>query len=81
MFGVDATFALRDFYATLTTYQNPLLRNPRSGKSPVFLGPAFIHMQRRFEDYYTFFAGLLKLEPQLQCLKAYGTDRLFVHVS
>lgn len=31
-------------------------------------------MQRRFENYYTFFAGLLKLEPQLQCLKAYGTD-------
>lgn len=31
-------------------------------------------MQRRFEDYYTFFAGLLKLKPQLQCLKAYGTD-------
>ena len=30
-------------------------------------------MQRRFEDY-NFFAGLLKLEPQLQCLKAYGTD-------
>ena len=29
-------------------------------------------MQSQFEDY--FFAGLLKLEPQLQCLKAYGTD-------
>ena len=67
-------FELGDFCVTLTTYQNPLLRNPRSGKSPVFLDPAFIHMQRRFEDYYTFFADLLKLEPQLQCLKAYGTD-------
>ena len=67
-------FELGDFCVTLTTYQNPLLCNPRSGKSPVFLDPAFIHMQRRFEDYYTFFAGLLKLEPQLQCLKAYGTD-------
>ena len=65
MFGVDATFELGDFYVTLTTYQNPLLCNPRSGKSPMFLGPAFIHMQRRFEDYYTFFAGLLKLKPQL----------------
>ena len=38
----------------------------------MFLGPAFIHMQSQFEDY--FFAGLLKLEPQLQCLKVYGTD-------
>jgi len=55
VFGVDATFELGDFYVTLTTYLNPLLHNPRSGKSPVFLGPAFIHMQRRFEEYYTFF--------------------------
>ena len=73
-FGIDATFELGDFYVTLTRYQNPLLRNPHSGKSPVFLGPAFIHMQHRFEDYYTSFAGLLKLESQLQWQKAYGTD-------
>ena len=51
VFGVDATFELGDFYVTLTTYQNPLLCNLHSGKSPVFLGPAFIHMQRQFEDY------------------------------
>ena len=59
---------------SLDQYQNPLLCKPCSGKSPVFLGPAFIHMQRRFEDYYTFFAGVLKLDPQLQCLNMYGTD-------
>ena len=52
VFGIDATFELGDFYVTLTRYLNPLLRNPHSGKSPVFLGPAFIHMQHRFEDYF-----------------------------
>ena len=31
-------------------------------------------MQRRFEDYHTFFSCLLKLEPRLASLKAYGTD-------
>lgn len=57
-------------FVSLLRHLNPLLRNPRSGKLPVFLGPAFIHMQRCFEDYYPFFAGLLKLEPQLLSLKA-----------
>ena len=72
--GVDATFQLGDFYVTLVTYQNRMLINPCTGKPPVFIGPAFLHMQRRFEDYHTSFSCLLKLEPQLASLKAYGTD-------
>jgi hypothetical protein len=72
--GVDATFQLGDFYVTLTTYHNYMLINPRSKKPPVFIGPAFLHMERRCEDYHTFFSCLLKLKPQLASLKAYGTD-------
>ena len=49
--GVDATFQLSDFYVTLMTYHNPSLINPRTGKPPVFIGPAFLHMQRHFEHY------------------------------
>ena len=48
--------------------------NPPTGKPPVQLGPTFIHMERRFEDYYTFFTSLLKHEPRLSSLKAYCTD-------
>jgi hypothetical protein len=56
------------------TYHNRILVNPRTAKPPVFIGPAFLHMQRCFEDYHTFFPCLLKLEPRLSALKAYGTD-------
>ena len=31
-------------------------------------------MERRCEDYHTFFSGLLKIEPHMTSLKAYGTD-------
>ena len=71
---MDATFELGNFYVTLTTYRNPTLLGSRSQKAPVLLGPAFIHMQRRYEDYFTFFSGLLKLEPRLASLQAFGTD-------
>ena len=74
VFGIDATFNLGDFYVTLTTYRNLFLRNSLTKKPPVFLGPAFVHMERRSEDYHTFFSGLLKIEPRMTSLKAYGTD-------
>ena len=74
VFGIDATFELGDFYVTLTTYKNPSLRNCRTNNLPVFLGPAFIHMERRTQDYQSFFSSLLKFEPRLRDLKAYGTD-------
>ena len=74
VFGIDATFELGDFYVTLTTYKNPSLRNCRTNSEPVFLGPAFIHMERRTQDYHAFFSSLLKYEPHLRDLKAYGTD-------
>ena len=72
--GVDATFNLGDFYVTIITYQNLLLRNPHTSQPPVFIGPAFIHMERREQDYHTFFSGLLRLEPKLQGLQFYSTD-------
>ena len=74
VFGVDATFELGNFYVTLTTYRNFLLQHSRTKKPPVMLGPAFLHVKRRFEDYHSFFSCLLKHEPRLKSLKAYGTD-------
>ena len=72
--GIDATFNLGDFYVTLTTFQHPQIIRRTTRKNPVFLGPIFIHMQRRFEDYYYFFTTLLKHAPTLCMLGAYGTD-------
>ena len=76
VFEIDATFDLGDFYVTLTTYKNPSICNHRTKSNPVFLGPAFIHMERRIQDYQSFFSSLLKFEPRLRDLKAYGTDAL-----
>lgn len=72
--GVDATFELGDFYVTLTTYRNLFLRSQRTNKMPVLLGPAFIHVERRYLDYQSFYTTLLKLEPRVSNLQAYGTD-------
>lgn len=72
--GVDATFKLGDFFVTLTTYKNLMLRNRRTGKHPVFLGPSFIHMSRKTEDYLMFTQGLVRFRQELVNLKAYGTD-------
>ena len=55
VFGVDATFELGDFYVTLTLYKNTSLRNFRTNNPPIFLGPAFIHMERRIQGYQSFF--------------------------
>ena len=72
--GVDATFKLGDFFVTLTTYKNLMLRSRRTGKHPVFLGPSFIHMSRNTEDYLMFTQAMVRKRRELVDLKAYGTD-------
>ena len=42
--------------------------------TPVFIGPTFLNMERRTQDYHSFFSSLLRLEPRLSSLKAYGTN-------
>ena len=61
-------FNLGDFYVTLTTYRNFTLENPHTKHPPAFIGPAFLHIERREQDYHT---SLLRLQ---QKLKVYGTD-------
>ena len=55
--GVDPTFNLGDFDVTITTYRHLLLHpqgNP-GGKSPVMIGPMFIHVRKDFSAYHFFF--------------------------
>ena len=37
--GIDPTFNLGDFYVTPSTYEHKLLKNRKTGKHPVFIGP------------------------------------------
>ena len=72
--GVDPTFNLGDFYVTVTTYENLLLINRKTGKHPVFIGPMLIHQRRTYENYFYFASELLKHRRSLSCINAVGTD-------
>ena len=71
---VDPTFNLGEFDVTPTTYRYELLQSVRTGKSPVFIGPTMIHYRKTFHTYVFFAATLVGLRPELQGLRAFGTD-------
>ena len=74
VFGVDPTFTLGDFDVTITTYRHLLLQSKSSGKSPVMIGPIFVHMRKDFATYHFFASSLISLNPDIASLKAFGTD-------
>ena len=71
---VDPTFNLGDFDVTPTTYRHCLLNSTRSGISPVLIGPTMIHYRKTFHTYLFFASTLIGLRPELQGLRAFGTD-------
>ena len=71
---VDPTFNLGDFDVTPTTYRHCLLESTRSGNSPVLIGPTMIHYRKTFHTYLFFASTLIGLRPELQGLRAFGTD-------
>ena len=54
VFGVNPTFNLGKFHLTVTTYQNLMLKDRKTGKPPLMLGPMLLH-QRNTLDTYNFF--------------------------
>lgn len=72
--GVDPTFNICKYNVTVTTYRNPLLYVEGTDISPVMLGPVLIHSHKTFESYYTLPSTMVRLEPKLAKIKAYGTD-------
>ena len=72
--SVDPTFDFGEFSVTPTSYRNILLKNRNTNKSPVFVGPIFIHHTKKKETYAQFFAKLKNLAPELENLIAFGTD-------
>ena len=50
------------------------MKNRETGKHPVFIGPTFIHQDRKRTTYFYFASQLKKMRPGLDGLNAIGTD-------
>ncbi len=72
--GIDPTFNLGKFYVTVTTFIYTHVVNKGTNKSPTFFGPMFVATEKTYESYFFFFSSLLKLEPKLSNVVAFGTD-------
>ena len=74
VFAIDPTFNLCDMWVTDTSYKNKRLRNPLSGKHPVFFGPVMIHFTKYKATFRRFALELLSLISNLKVLKKIGAD-------
>ena len=72
--SVDPTFSLGDFSVTCITYRHLLLIDPRTGQSPIMLGPLFVHQSKSYTTYHFFASSLLGIAPKLVGVLAFGTD-------
>ena len=70
---IDPMFNLGPFYVTPTTYQNVLVRN-KSGNHPILLGPVLVHQTKTLRPFHYLASTLVRLNPNLVNLRAYGTD-------
>ena len=70
----DPTFNLGEFNVTPTVYRHMLLKNVKTGKSPLLLGPMFVHYRKHFRSYNYFLSTLIGLKPEIYAVKATGTD-------
>ena len=71
--SIDPTFNLGPFNVTPTTYHHLLVETSR-GSNPILLGPILIHQTKTFRPFHYFASTLIRLNPVLANLKAYGTD-------
>ena len=69
----STTFNLGTFYVTPTTYHNILVET-NSDNNPILLGPVLIHQTKTFRPFHYFASTMIRLNPQLISLKAFGTD-------
>ena len=71
--GVDPTFNLCDYNITVTTYRHPLLWS-EDDVHPVMLGPVLVHSHRTYDSYFTLPSNMIRFNPSLSNLLAFGTD-------
>lgn len=72
--SVDSTFNLGDFSVTVTNFCNLLLKNQRTEKNPVMIGPMLVHRRKLFSSYHFFASSLVSLKPSLSGIQTFGTD-------
>ena len=72
--SVDPTFDLGDFSVAVTSYCNLLLKNRRTGKNPVMIGPMLVHRRKLFSSYHFFASSLVSMKPLISQFQAFGTD-------
>ena len=72
--SIDPTSNLGPFSVTPITYHNLLVKTTRNGNHPVFLGPVLVHQTKTLQPFHYFASTLIRLNPKLSGLKAYGTD-------
>ena len=70
----DPTFCLGDFDVTPITYRHLLLKSRRTDRPPVFVGQLLIHYRKTFSSYLFFSSSLVGLKPELEGVRAFGTD-------
>lgn len=61
--SVDPTFDLGNFCVTVISYRNLILKNRKTGKNPVMLGPMMVHRRKLFSTYHFFASSLVSLNP------------------
>ena len=71
---LDPTFNLGSYVYTPISYQNVMLRNKRSGASPVRLAPVLIHYQKDEKTFHHFLKTVVDEEPKLKEILSCGTD-------
>ena len=71
---IDPTFSLGEFDVTPLTYRHLLLTTKRYNQPPIFLGPILIHYRKTFATYLFFASSLIGQCPQLEGVRAFGTD-------
>ena len=73
--GVDCTFYLGPFLATVTTYRHPMLRDCKSRRSAVMMGPILLYVKRTEQSYAYLGEVLASIFPELANIQWIGTDR------
>ena len=71
--GVDATFELCNNYLTFATYRNLILET-KTGRSPVFVGPAILHKTKLERSYYALPSEMVRCHPPCAGVLVVGTD-------
>ena len=71
---IDTTYKLGEFYVTPMTYPHLMIKDIKSKKHPIILGPMLVHQKVDFPAFNYFASTLIGLQKELKHVLAFGTD-------